>query len=142
MIISHLTDYKRQCNLFMNFDDVITPSNFRPSDCDLWIIGDDYEIFVEIKNESNISAFTNQKFIYERAVKNLKFDKGISILVVHQKYIENGDESVNVGEESIVSEYYMKALGKWVKPKQILSLNDFLRTLYWDDSSKYTGWAI
>lgn len=98
-------------NLFMDFSNIKTDKG-RPSDIDMYYIGNGYQIFGEIKNEKG--TFTNeQKHIYEKFARNSRLNTYV-LFLTHNKFVELGDKKVDVAECN-VREYYYK--GEWHTPR-------------------------
>lgn len=115
----------KQQTLFLNFYNIKCPVG-RPSDIDMFYMGDKFLILGEIKNECGTFS-DGQKHLYEKLAEN--FTKDVYILFIkHNKYVEKGDTEVDIAE-ALVNECYVKGEG-WITPKKVTSVQEFLNKLF------------
>lgn len=97
----------------------------RPSDIDLFYIGENKTLIIgEIKNE--IGSLSNgQRHLMENLVDNWKY-KGACLFIQHSEYVENDSKSVDVSK-CLVTEYYINH--QWKKPKKPLLAQDAILKL-------------
>lgn len=110
-------------NLHLDYSSMYEGSN-HPSDIDLFYIAkDDTLILGEIKNERyNKDAWEKQKKVLQRVIDNYR-KEALYLFIVHNKYVQYGDTSVDV-PNCQVKEYYYK--GKWRIPQKDLLVKEVL----------------
>lgn len=101
-----------------------TKDNDHPSDIDIFYITEDDTLLLgEIKNESySRNKWNKQKKILQRVIDNYN-KEAFYFFIIHNKYVQNGAEKVDVPNCKI-KEYYYK--GKWRTPKKEIKVIDIL----------------
>ena len=108
--------------LFMDFSSMETSKHHQPSDIDMFYLGKDNTLILgEIKNERGTFS-DGQKRLYERIAKGWN-GTCLILFITHNKYVQNGDTEVNVGE-CFVKEYYFK--GVWREPLRPTRVYEFI----------------
>jgi len=106
-------------NLNTDFSRIQVPSG-KPSDIDMFYVGDNYLVLGEIKNyEGTFSEF--QRKMYQRFIDNCGFEHAIVIYINHDKKVEDRDTYVDVSM-CFASEYYLKGYEGWHKPKEPMTV--------------------
>lgn len=110
-------------NLKLDYSSMYSGSN-HPSDIDLfYLTRDETLILGEIKNESyNEDNWERQKKILQKIIDNYK-KEALYLFIVHDKYVQKGDKSVDV-PNCYVKEYYYK--GEWRIPQEPLKVKEVL----------------
>ena len=109
-------------NLRLDYSSML--GKIHPSDIDIFFIKNDGTIiFGEIKNESyNQDLWNKQKKLFEKLTDGYN-GNAIFLFITHDKYVQNGDKSVDV-TDCFIKEYYYK--GQWRKPKKDTKFKDVL----------------
>ena len=98
--------------------------NDHPSDLDMVYIGkDNFLIIGEIKNERG-SLSHGQRRLLESFITGWKSD-GMAIYITHDKYVQNGDKTVDVSE-CYVQEIYYKQIRVWLQPKRPTKVKEII----------------
>ena len=95
--------------------------NAQPSDIDLFWLGKHTAVFGEIKNELGPLKYGQRKLL-EKLADGFKPDAMV-IFITHDKYVQDGDTKVDVGE-CFVAEYYYH--GQWVTPTKPLKVKEVI----------------
>lgn len=99
--------------------------NNHPSDIDMFYIGRDNTLIIgEIKNERGKLGY-GQRRLMEKIVNNWKHE-AMCLFIVHNKYVQNGDDMVDV-PECYVLEYYYKGNAEWHCPHQPTQVKEILK---------------
>lgn len=110
-------------NLYMDFSSMYE-GNDHPSDIDMVYIGrDQFLIIGEIKNERGFLSYGQRKLL-ESFINGWRTD-GMALYITHNKYVQHGDNTVDVSE-CFVQEIYYRELGKWVKPRNPTKVADII----------------
>lgn len=102
-----------------------TDGKDKPSDIDMFYVGKDNTLVIgEFKNESRPYISNGQKWLMERFVNGWK-DDAIALLIIHDKYVQRGDTTVNVAR-LYVKEYFWKKVGKWIPPQRKTTVKEVI----------------
>ena len=110
-------------NLRLDYSSMYNGTN-HPSDIDLFYLTNNETLILgEIKNESyNTDNWEKQKKIFEKIIDNYK-KEAMYLFITHNKYVQNGDTSVDV-PNCYVKEYYYK--NAWRIPQKPLKVREVL----------------
>lgn len=107
--------------LHMKFDNC-NVGHGKPSDIDMMYIGrNGFLVLGEIKNEEGLLG-DGQRSLLEQIADNHK-QGAMVIYITHNKYVEKGDEEVDVAE-CFVEEYYYN--GQWHQPQTFLTVREVI----------------
>ena len=109
--------------LYMDFSSMYNGRD-HPSDIDMVYISRDKTLIIgEIKNERG--ALSNgQRKLLETFINGWMAD-GMAIYITHDKYVQNGDKTVDVSE-CFVKEIYYKRTGTWTHPRKPTKVKDII----------------
>lgn len=114
---------KEYHSLFMDFSSMYE-GNHHPSDIDMFYLGRNRILILgEIKNERG-ELHKGQRRLLEILAEGWKND-AICLYIVHRKYYQRGDRSVNVAE-CYVREIYYKKIHQWVFPKRPTKVKEII----------------
>jgi len=94
-----------------------------PSDIDMIYFAGKYLILGEIKNETGTFK-KGQNVIYEKLLNGWQGD-GVILHIVHDKYFQNGDTTVDV-PECYIKEFYASDVKRWQTPKRPTKVKELL----------------
>lgn len=107
----------KQKELNMSFEG-ISP---HPSDIDMFVLKGNTLILGEIKNEQGFFK-DGQRSLLQKVIDGWKY-RAILLYIEHNKYIENGDTTVEIAD-CYVREYYYK--GKWYEPREYTTVKEIV----------------
>ena len=106
----------------------------QPSDVDMFFIGKHNTLVVgEIKNERGELKY-GQRRLLEKLVDFWRFD-AIALFIQHDKYVQYGDEVVDVSSCPVVEYYYHK---QWHTPRTYLTAYDVVKKYAYHDTADYS----
>lgn len=98
--------------------------NDHPSDIDMFYVCRDNTLIIgEIKSVYGSFAYGQRRMI-GNLLKSHKGD-GVGLYITHDKLVQNGDKVVDVSKCQ-VAEIYIKAEGRWRKPKKPVDVKTLL----------------
>lgn len=105
----------------------------QPSDIDMLFIGKRNALVIgEIKNERGELGY-GQRRLLEKLVDFWRFD-AIAIFIQHSKYVQNGDDVVDIAHCPVVEYYYKK---KWHQPRTYTTAYDVIRKYAYSEFSPF-----
>lgn len=109
--------------LYMDFSSMYNGRD-HPSDIDMvYVAKDKFLIIGEIKNERGTLS-NGQRKLLETFINGWTAD-GMAIFITHDKYVQNGDKTVDVSE-CFVKEIFYKSIGKWVTPRRPTKVKEII----------------
>ena len=104
-----------------------------PSDIDMFYICEDGTLIIgEIKNIKG--TFTDGQRNLLTKVLNMHKGDAVGLYITHDKFVQNGDKSVDVSSCK-VQEIYIKSEREWRQPKSIVTVKTIIN--YYKERAKW-----